>query len=122
MLRLTQRPIQLEEAETPWRARQWRYQQYGEKILECLAKRGSPIEILAFSPTVCPSEMIGREDDNGHCWPNYYYVRGQSSTYLPGGRETSSVTAVPVKREDLHKYGSEPVILTDESNWPQGPV
>jgi hypothetical protein len=55
-------------------------------MLWYLVQRGSGIQLLSFSPTVSHVEdEIVMEDGNGHMWP-HYYIRGETTTTLPGRR------------------------------------
>jgi hypothetical protein len=109
VLRLVHRPIELPEedednarAEDLSRERQWCHQQLAEQILQLLHKLYSPVQLLAFSPTI--TDSVGSPDDNGHEWPHYYYLRGESTTVLPRDRKISKVVAVPVRKDDIRDY------------------
>ncbi|KAH7089449.1 hypothetical protein FB567DRAFT_492092 [Paraphoma chrysanthemicola] len=116
VLRLTHPPIVLVEEEDAGfisdgliREYQWRHRQLAEQILLFLTDRGSPIQLLAFSPTV--TESLELRDDNGHEWPHYYYLRGASTVTLPGGHKTNEVVAEPVNKHDISKYLDSRAIL-----------
>ncbi|KAF2633403.1 hypothetical protein BU25DRAFT_405299 [Macroventuria anomochaeta] len=57
--------------------RQWRYAQVADEIIRVLAKAGSSVSTLAFSPAYRPSKDIPFDvaDENGHIWPRYRYKR-----------------------------------------------
>jgi hypothetical protein len=115
VLRLTQPPIDMvaDDLENPDCERQWRYQQFAEQILQYFAKKESPVKLLAFSPTVVDPDNLGFEDNIGHTWPHYYYVRGESTTVLPRNQHIIRTVAVPVKKSDIAQYIEEPRILSD---------
>lgn len=66
---------------------------YANKILSYLSNRGSNVKVLAVSPLADhPNYSLGSEDENGHVFPHYYYVKGKMWDIL--GRE--DVVARPV--------------------------
>jgi hypothetical protein len=114
VLRITELPFQAFEIDNAdfCRHLQWRFQQFAEQVLRYLADKGSSVKLLAFSP-VEPPEFCHHEDSNGHAWPHYYYIRGESTTVLPRGRRITQTVAVPVKKEDIALYIEQPRILSN---------
>ncbi|KAH3909951.1 hypothetical protein HBH56_154410 [Parastagonospora nodorum] len=119
VLRLTQAPIKLDGlADTdprigPSYQRQWRYQQFAEQRLQRLVKKGSKVQLLAFSPTISHADEVVLEDGNGHRWPHYYYLRRETQIMLPGGKYATKVYAMPVKKDEIEDYMRWPRVLND---------
>lgn len=80
--------------------------------MQYLAERESPIEIVAFSCTE-PETNDMDEDNVGHTFPHYYYVRGRTITHLPKGRTLERVVAHPVKKQDIARYVDGSRVLDD---------
>jgi len=50
---------------------------YATAILTLLCKQRSKIKLYIWSPDQFIPER-NRTDDNGHCWPDYAYLRGRA--------------------------------------------
>lgn len=51
------------------------------------------------------------EDSNGHIWPIYYYLRGETTHILPGRRQATQVSAIPVRKDEIANYMPWPKVL-----------
>ncbi|KAF1938840.1 hypothetical protein EJ02DRAFT_353614, partial [Clathrospora elynae] len=56
----------------------WSHQRIANEIVQYLAEKGSPIQVLAFSPMAHHTKDV-QEDYNGHAWSEYFYLRGSST-------------------------------------------
>jgi len=50
--------------------------QLAKDITQYIATKGSPVKLLAFSPTTPHYDKLETADSNGHIYPDYYYVKG----------------------------------------------
>jgi len=78
---------------------------------------------LAFGPSaVSPSNVTFSKDAFGHTYPDYYYLRGQSTVQLPSGHTVERVVAHSVKRGDIERYIGHTKILDDPCSTPGAPA
>jgi hypothetical protein len=124
VLRLAQPPLEVEEEDDdPFRERQWRNHNFAEQIMQYLVKKGSPIELLAFSPTrTLPSSLDLTYDAVGHKYPHYFYMRGQSTIQLPNNQTLEQVVAHPVRKSHIGRYLDSFKVLSDPKEWPGTPT
>lgn len=61
------------------------------EVFRLFARNGSNIRALAMSPDDLNGIKQPMRDDNGHCWPRYYYKYGATRTM--SGQE--HIVAVP---------------------------
>jgi hypothetical protein len=66
-------------------------QRYAEQVMRYIAERGSKIKVLALAPYLNPA-VQPEKDENGHCWPDYHYLRGRTTDV----RGVEQVTALPI--------------------------
>jgi len=68
-------------------------QRVAAQVMNYMAKRGSKLKVLAVSPYLQPTASTCLDkDENGHRWPNYYYLRGRNTD----ARGIEHITALPL--------------------------
>jgi hypothetical protein len=124
ILRLAQPPLDVDDSsvENPPRERQWRAHNFAEKYFQYLAKEGSPIKLLALSPTIGTPKYIYHQDAVGHTFPHYYYLRGHSTIQLPNNQKVEQVVAHPVPKSEIGRYLDNFKVLTDPQADPGKPA
>ncbi|CAN9382410.1 unnamed protein product [Alternaria alternata] len=71
------------------------------EVFRLFARNGSNIRALAMSPDDLNGTKQPMRDDNGHCWPRYYYKYGATRTM--SGQE--HIVAVPTHRAEFAILG-----------------
>ncbi|KAF2818505.1 hypothetical protein CC86DRAFT_308879, partial [Ophiobolus disseminans] len=102
ILRLTHSPVRLGGLDEETTADSLRifHMQIANDVMQYLAAKGSPVQLLASSPTVQESRSRAdhQADSNGHTFPHYFYVKGTTSMARFHARDLVKVTAIPVKK------------------------
>lgn len=66
-------------------------ERYAAQVMRYMTERGSKIKVLTISPERKPSSRP-RKDENGHRWPDYFYLLGKTTN----ARGIEQVTALPI--------------------------